>query len=83
MSETQYAICRFCHAFCGIKVDVEDGRIAKVLGDKENPMYHGYSCIKGRQLPSQHYIPDRMIRSAKRQENGDYAPSTTSRRWMK
>ena len=74
MSETHYAICRFCHAFCGIKVDVEDGRIAKVLGDKENPMYHGYSCIKGRQLPSQHYIPDRMIRSAKRQDSGDYAP---------
>ncbi len=62
MAETQTAICRFCHSFCGIKVTVEDGKAVKVIGDKENPMYFGYTCVKGRQLPQQHYNPERVLR---------------------
>ena len=57
------SFCRFCHAFCGIKVDVEDGRVVKVIGDVENPMYHGFTCVKGRALPEQHNHPDRLLHS--------------------
>ena len=45
------AICRFCHATCGLVATLEDGRITKLIGDLDNPMYTGYSCIKGAQLP--------------------------------
>ena len=48
MVDIRYAMCRFCHAFCGLKVEVENDRITSVIGDKHNPMYFGYSCIKGR-----------------------------------
>ncbi|HJP40513.1 MAG TPA: molybdopterin-dependent oxidoreductase [Dehalococcoidia bacterium] len=71
--ETKTSFCRFCHAFCGIKVDIENGRAVKITGDSENPMYHGYTCLKGRQLPAQHYHPDRLFHSQKRQADGSYS----------
>ncbi|MFN2165509.1 MAG: molybdopterin-dependent oxidoreductase [Anaerolineae bacterium] len=70
MSETHFAICRFCHAFCGLKVTVQDGRAVNVIGDRENPMYHGYSCIKGRQLPAQHYHAERLLQPRARDGEG-------------
>ena len=66
MAQTQTAICRFCHSFCGIKVDIEDGKLVKVLGDIDNPMYHGYTCIKGRELAEQHYNLERLLAPVKR-----------------
>ena len=54
-TRTEPSICRFCHAACAILVDVEDGRAVRVLGDRENPIYHGYTCAKGRALPEQHF----------------------------
>ena len=66
MAEVHTAICRFCHAFCGVKVTIEGGRPIKVIGDIDNPMYHGYTCIKGRQLPGQHAHPERLLHPQKR-----------------
>src|SRR5699024_11155981 len=40
-------ICSFCGTGCGLTVQVEEGRIRKVRGDKENPTSHGETCIKG------------------------------------
>ena len=59
------AICRFCHSFCGINVELEKGKLIRVLGDTENPMYHGYTCIKGRELADQHYNLERLLRPQK------------------
>ncbi len=70
--ETHPSICRFCHANCGILVDVEDGRPVRVTGDPENPAYLGFTCAKGRRLPEQHAHPDRLLHSQKRLANGDY-----------
>ena len=70
--ETKQTFCRFCHAFCAIEVDIEDGRAIKVRGDAKNPMYQGFTCIKGRQLPEQHYHPDRLLHSQKRAPDGTY-----------
>ena len=67
------SICRFCHANCGIEVEVEDGRPVLVRGDAQNPAYHGFTCAKGRQLPRQHAHPERLLHSQKRQANGHYA----------
>jgi anaerobic selenocysteine-containing dehydrogenase len=61
MAQVRTAICRFCHAFCGLNVTIDHGKVVKVLGDIENPMYHGYSCIKGRQLADQHYHLERLL----------------------
>lgn len=61
MTEVKTAICRFCHSFCGVNVTLDGNRPVKVLGDIHNPMYHGYTCIKGRQLPEQHLHPERLL----------------------
>ena len=70
VTEEHTAICRFCHSFCGVRVTVENGRATKVIGDKHNPLYFGYTCVKGRQLPAQHYNPERVLHTLKRGEDG-------------
>jgi anaerobic selenocysteine-containing dehydrogenase len=74
MRETVPSVCRFCHAGCAILVDVEDGRPVRVVGDKTNPMYHGFTCVKGRQLPQQDAHPERLLSSMKRLPDGSYRP---------
>ena len=69
---THPSICRFCHASCAILVDVENGKPVKVVGDRENPIYHGYTCPKGRALPEQHAHPARLLHSQKREPNGSH-----------
>jgi anaerobic selenocysteine-containing dehydrogenase len=74
MRQTLTSSCRYCHANCPILVDVEDGRAVRVVGDKENPIYHGYTCPKGRALPEQHYHPERLLHSLKRMPDGTHVP---------
>ena len=70
MAQVHTAICRFCHSFCGVNVTIDNGKVTNVLGDIENPMYHGYTCIKGRQLADQHYHLQRLLAPQKRTESG-------------
>ena len=74
MPKTHPSICRFCHASCPILVDVEDGRAVHVRGDRDNPIYHGYVCPKGRALPDQHAHPERLLHSLVRRADGSQAP---------
>lgn len=69
---TVSTICRFCHAACGILLDVEDGRPVRVRGDKDDPAYRGFCCIKGRQLPDHWGHPDRLLRTQKRMPDGSH-----------
>lgn len=72
--ETKHAICRFCHARCSVKLTLDDGKITDIIGDKNNPVYHGYSCIRGRNYHNFHYDPDRITRPLKRSEDGSFLP---------
>ncbi len=74
MSEEHITLCRFCGAFCPIRVTVEDGRATRVIGVKENEMYAGYTCIKGRALPDQHNDPNRILHTLRRDPNGIHRP---------
>jgi len=69
---THKTFCRFCHAYCAIEVDVEDGRPVTVRGDTDDPVYGGYTCLKGRELPEQYKTPARVSRSLKRKSDGDF-----------
>lgn len=60
------SICRFCHANCGILVEVEQGRAVRVRGDPDNPAYRGFLCAKGRALPQVLAHPDRLLHSLQR-----------------
>jgi anaerobic selenocysteine-containing dehydrogenase len=66
MIETKKSFCRFCHAFCGIEVDVEDNRVLAVRGDPDNAVSQGYTCMKGRAEVERIYHPERLLSSKKR-----------------
>jgi len=69
---TEKTYCRFCHNYCAFEVDIENGRAVAVRGDASDPIYGGYSCIKGRQLPEAHAHPERVTRPLKRMPDGTY-----------
>ena len=71
---THKTFCRFCHAFCGIEVDVEDNRAVAVRGDREHPLSQGFTCIKGRQLVEQHNDPNRLRHTVRRNPDGSFTP---------
>jgi anaerobic selenocysteine-containing dehydrogenase len=71
---TAASFCRVCHFFCPILVDVEDGRVASVTGDRENAVYEGHTCIKGQLQHRRMYHADRLLHSLKRQADGSMAP---------
>jgi anaerobic selenocysteine-containing dehydrogenase len=64
--ETKKSFCRFCHAFCGVEVDVEDGRVLAVRGDRDNAVSRGYTCQKGRAEVERIHHPERLLSSQKR-----------------
>ena len=66
------AICRFCHATCGLVATLEEGRITRLIGDLENPMYRGYSCVKGRNYHAFHGSPQRLLRPLRRGADGGF-----------
>ena len=68
------SICRVCHAQCPVLVRIEEGRAVSLTGIKDNPVYHGYACGKGRALPQYHYMPERLLHSQKRDASGRHAP---------
>src|SRR5215470_9279105 len=72
MVETHKSFCRFCHAVCGIEVDVAGNRMLAVRGDKDHAVSHGYLCVKGRELLAQHDHPERLRGTRKRLPDGTF-----------
>jgi anaerobic selenocysteine-containing dehydrogenase len=80
--ETRRSFCRICTAYCGIRADVEDGRLLAVHGDPEHALSKGYSCVKGRRIPNVVNHPERLRASLARDGrggNGQLAPIATER----
>jgi anaerobic selenocysteine-containing dehydrogenase len=42
--------CGFCHSNCGIKVQVQNGKIVLIEGDPDNPVNRGYLCPKAQAI---------------------------------
>jgi anaerobic selenocysteine-containing dehydrogenase len=70
--ETRKSYCRYCHNYCALDVDIEDGRAVAVRGDASDPVYGGYTCIKGRQLAEHHAHPERILRPLRKGSNGHF-----------
>ena len=41
------SICRMCGSGCGIEVQIEDNKLVRISGDKDNHINRGRICIKG------------------------------------
>jgi anaerobic selenocysteine-containing dehydrogenase len=70
--------CRFCHAYCPMIATLEDNRLLTVEPDTSNPVYGGYTCVKGRQMPEQLYHPERLQQSQRRSPDGLFEPVDTA-----
>lgn len=68
-------ICKGCHQICPLIIDEEEGRPTKVYGKKDDPLFHGYSCIKGREVVSYHEHPSRLLKTLGRGADGELAPT--------
>jgi anaerobic selenocysteine-containing dehydrogenase len=62
MTAAHKTFCRYCHAQCAVVVDVEDGRPLRLRGDVDDPVFGGYTCMKGRELPTLWDHPQRLAR---------------------
>jgi len=72
------AICRFCHATCGLVATLEDGRVTRLIGDIDNPMYAGYSCVKGRNYHAFHDSPSRLRTPLRRRSDGGFESTSSA-----
>jgi len=59
--------CALCVMCCGVDFHVNDGRLVKVEGTKENPVNKGQLCPKGQRLVEYAYSPDRITTPLKRE----------------
>ena len=73
MKTQKHVICRACQAQCGLIVDFEDGKPIATHGDKDNPAYFGFSCIKGRDYADDHAAPGRLLHSQMRGPDGSFS----------
>ncbi len=74
---THHTFCRFCHANCAMLATVEEGRVTSVRGDPDDPVFGGYTCVKGRQLVEAHYSPERLTSCQIRGADGVFQPIAT------
>ncbi len=64
------SLCGFCHANCGIKVQVQDGKVSCIEGDQENPVNRGYLCPKAQALKPMLESEERLKFPLKKMKNG-------------
>ena len=58
--EVKYTACAMCPAECGLEVWTQDGKLAKIYGNKEVPMNDGIACAKGAAAGQLIYSPYRL-----------------------
>ena len=58
-----------------MELDIEDGqRIVAVRGDRSDPLFEGYTCIKGRQLADQWHDPARLRGPLRKRPDATFEP---------
>ncbi len=61
-------VCPYCGVGCGMVLHVENGRVAKVSGDKAHPANFGKLCTKGLTCAEPLTAPDRLAFAQERTE---------------
>src|SRR5438270_8755153 len=68
----QPTACILCECNCGIVVQVEDRRLARIRGDKEHPSSQGYTCNKALRLDHYQNSRGRLTSPLRRRTDGSY-----------
>ena len=67
--EWKKTTCVLCGNLCGLETGIEDNRIVKVRGDKDNPRSEGYACRKGLSIKYYQHHADRLMYPLKKVGN--------------
>lgn len=74
MPDLRTTTCRKCSAMFPIVVTVEDGTAIKVEGDREAPVYGGFTCPKGHALTKEQAALNRLTHRLMRMPDGSFDP---------
>jgi anaerobic selenocysteine-containing dehydrogenase len=69
---THFRACNLCEAICGIEIEVRDGSILSIRGDREDPFSSGHICPKAVALQDIYDDPDRLRHPMRRTKDGDW-----------
>ncbi|MCP5066490.1 MAG: molybdopterin-dependent oxidoreductase, partial [bacterium] len=69
-SRAVHKTCNLCEAMCGLIIEVEDDRIARIRPDPDDPLSHGAICPKATGLKELHEDPDRLRAPVRRTPTG-------------
>lgn len=70
MGEWKKTSCVLCAQNCGLEVEIENNKIMKVKGDKDNPRSQGYVCVKGINIAYHHDHEGRLLYPLKKTPEG-------------
>ena len=70
--ETHHRACPLCEAICGLAIDMENGRVVSIRGDREDPFSRGHICPKATALKGIYEDPDRLRRPIRKTKDGDW-----------
>ncbi len=68
----QSTACILCPLNCGLEVQVENGHLKKIRGDKDHPISRGYLCQKASRLDFYQNARSRLTAPLKRQPDGTF-----------
>ena len=72
VSTKKQTFCRICHAACPVEVEIAENKVISVRGVKEDPLFKGYTCIKGRQIPDQINSQERLLFHLRKANDGHF-----------
>lgn len=76
--EVTRSYCRVCFNGCELDVVVKGGVVTSVTGHKDNPVYEGYTCLKGRLQGSLLNDDKRLLSSRRKMSNGEHEYVSTA-----
>lgn len=68
----QQTACILCSQNCGVEVQLEEGHIVRVRGDRAHPMSGGYACEKAQRLDYYQHGRDRLTTPLRRRPDGTF-----------
>ena len=71
-NDWQPTACILCECNCGIVVQVEDRKLARIRGDKAHPGSQGYTCNKALRLDHYQNNRARLTSPMRRRADGTY-----------
>jgi anaerobic selenocysteine-containing dehydrogenase len=70
--EWQQTACILCECNCGIEVQTDGRRLARIRGDKAHPASQGYTCNKALRLDHYQNGPHRLTTPLRRRADGGF-----------